>query len=229
MWSLNYYCRLKFQQLLALISYCTEFPFLFPAHPEFSDSCTSWKHHKFLSGTTQILVRCSTANSLKILLVSILLILESLERSTIWFLKRKNRLYILFTLKPPVIMSQACWSLLSAYQAYQLSGISQDATEPKWHLWLFRETGSLWPEVSRAIMFMKWSEMKVAQLFLTLCEPVAYIVHGILQARIFQAEVGSLFHLQGIFPTQGSNPGLLHCRLILYQLGHKGKPRILDG
>ena len=119
MCSLNCYCRLKFQQLLALISYCTEFPFLFPAHPEFSDSCTSWKHHKFLSGTTQILVRCSTANSLKILLVSILLILESLERSTIWFLKRKNRLYISFTLKPPVIMSQACWSLLSAYQAYQ--------------------------------------------------------------------------------------------------------------
>ena len=27
--------------------------------------------------------------------------------------------------------------------------------------------------------------------------------------------------LQGIFPTQGSNPGLLHCRQILYQLSHK--------
>ena len=32
--------------------------------------------------------------------------------------------------------------------------------------------------------------------------------------------VGSLFLLQGIFPTQGSNPGLLHCRQILYQLSH---------
>ena len=32
--------------------------------------------------------------------------------------------------------------------------------------------------------------------------------------------------LQGIFPTQGSNPGLLHCRWILYQLSHKGSPRI---
>ena len=30
--------------------------------------------------------------------------------------------------------------------------------------------------------------------------------------------------LQGIFPTQGSNPGLLHCRRILYQLSHKGSP-----
>ena len=37
--------------------------------------------------------------------------------------------------------------------------------------------------------------------------------------------VGSLSLLQGIFPTQGSNPGLLHCRQILYQLSHKGSPR----
>ena len=35
---------------------------------------------------------------------------------------------------------------------------------------------------------------------------------------------GSLSLLQGIFPTQGSNPGLLHCRQILYQLSHKGSP-----
>ena len=33
--------------------------------------------------------------------------------------------------------------------------------------------------------------------------------------------------LQGIFPTQESNPGLPHCRQILYQLSHKGSPRIL--
>ena len=40
--------------------------------------------------------------------------------------------------------------------------------------------------------------------------------------------VGSLSLLQGIFPTQRSNPGLLHCRQILYQLSHKGSPRILE-
>ena len=34
--------------------------------------------------------------------------------------------------------------------------------------------------------------------------------------------LGSLSLLQGIFPTQGSNPGLLHCRRILCQLSHKG-------
>ena len=40
--------------------------------------------------------------------------------------------------------------------------------------------------------------------------------------------VGSLSLLQGIFPTQGSNPGLPHCRWILHQLSHKRSPRILE-
>ena len=38
----------------------------------------------------------------------------------------------------------------------------------------------------------------------------------------------SLSLLQGILPSQGSNPGLLHCRRILYQLSHRGSPRILE-
>ena len=42
------------------------------------------------------------------------------------------------------------------------------------------------------------------------------------------AGVSSLSLLQGIFPTQGLNPGLPHCRRILYQLSHKGSPRILE-
>ena len=40
--------------------------------------------------------------------------------------------------------------------------------------------------------------------------------------------VCSLSLLQGLFPTQVSNPGLAHCRQILYQLSHKGSPRILE-
>ena len=40
--------------------------------------------------------------------------------------------------------------------------------------------------------------------------------------------MGSLSLLQGIFPTQGLNPGLPNCRQIHYQLSHKGSPRILD-
>ena len=40
--------------------------------------------------------------------------------------------------------------------------------------------------------------------------------------------VGCQSLLQGIFPTQGLNPDLSHCRSILYQLSHKGSPRILE-
>ena len=40
--------------------------------------------------------------------------------------------------------------------------------------------------------------------------------------------VGSLSLLQGISPTQGSNPGLSLCRWILYQMNNKGSPRILE-
>ena len=40
--------------------------------------------------------------------------------------------------------------------------------------------------------------------------------------------VGSLSLFQGIFPAQGSNPGLPHCGWILYQLSHKGSSRILE-
>ena len=39
--------------------------------------------------------------------------------------------------------------------------------------------------------------------------------------------LGSCSLLQGIFPTQGSNPGLPHCMWILYQLSHQGNPNAL--
>ena len=32
--------------------------------------------------------------------------------------------------------------------------------------------------------------------------------------------------LQGVFPTQGSNSGFLHCRQILYHLSHQGSPKV---
>ena len=40
--------------------------------------------------------------------------------------------------------------------------------------------------------------------------------------------MGSHFLLQGIFPTQGSNLGLLQCRQILYQLSYKGSPYLIN-
>ena len=64
--------------------------------------------------------------------------------------------------------------------------------------------------------------VKVVQSCPALCDPMDYIVQEILQARILERV--SLSLLQGIFPSQGSNPGLLHCRQILYHLSHQRSP-----
>ena len=82
------------------------------------------------------------------------------------------------------------------------------------------------------------SESEVSQLCLTLCSPVdcslpGSSIHGIFQARILEwvaiIGVGCHFLLQGIFPTQGSNPGLLHCRQTLYHLSHQGNHMLQSG
>ena len=61
----------------------------------------------------------------------------------------------------------------------------------------------------------------------TLCDPTDYSlpgssVHGNSPGK--NTGVGCHGLLLGIFPTQGSNRGILHCSQILYQLSHKGIP-----
>ena len=68
---------------------------------------------------------------------------------------------------------------------------------------------------------------QVAQSGLTLCDPMDYSppgssVPGILQARALEWVTMPSF--RGIFPAQGSNPSLLPCRRILYQLSYQGSP-----
>ena len=71
----------------------------------------------------------------------------------------------------------------------------------------------------------------VAQSCLILCEPRDYSPPG---SSVYEDSPGKNtgvgYHalLQGIFPIQGSNPGLLHCRRILYHLSHQRSPRILE-
>ena len=80
----------------------------------------------------------------------------------------------------------------------------------------------------------EWATLRVlcmhTQSHLTLCDPMVCSppgssAHGILQAR--KLELGSHFPLEGIFPTQESNPCLLHCRQILYHLSHRGSPCVI--
>ena len=88
------------------------------------------------------------------------------------------------------------------------------------------------------VIKLKWGNVQnpgcccsVAQSCLTLCDPMDCSPPGssVLGDSPGQ-NTGVGFHalLQGIFPTQGLNPGLPHCRRILYRLGHQGSPRILE-
>ena len=57
------------------------------------------------------------------------------------------------------------------------------------------------------------------------CSPPGSSVHGDSPGK--NTGMGTLSLLQGIFSTQGANPGLLHCRWILYQQSHQGSPKML--
>ena len=87
-----------------------------------------------------------------------------------------------------------------------------------------------WPGMSLlpsllCIQYESESESEVTQ---SLCDPMD--CHGLQPTRLLRpwdfpgnsTGVGCHFLLQGIFPTQGSNPGLLHCRQMLYPLSHQG-------
>ena len=71
------------------------------------------------------------------------------------------------------------------------------------------------------------SDSEVIQSCPTLWDPMdcslpGSSIHGIFQARVL--EWGAIAFSRGIFPTQGLNPGLLHCRRTLYPLSHQGSP-----
>ena len=59
------------------------------------------------------------------------------------------------------------------------------------------------------------------------CSPPGASIHRDAPGK--DIGVGCYALLQGIFPIQGSSPGLPHCRQIPYQLSHQGSPRILEG
>ena len=110
------------------------------------------------------------------------------------------------------------------------------ATHPSvlaWRIPGMAEPGGL-PSMGSHRVRHDWSDLAAAAnllfsstYFRVLQLNYTWTVYHPLNSLGKNTEVGSLSLLQGIFPTQGSNPGLLHCRQILYQLSHQGSPRIL--
>ena len=98
-------------------------------------------------------------------------------------------------------------------------------------------SNGLKPSCGRGLFLESWRHMcctvlcLVAQSCLTLCDamdhsPPGSSVHGDSPGKNTGMDCHAL--LQGIFPTQGSNPNLLHCSRILYHLNHLESPRILE-
>ena len=76
-------------------------------------------------------------------------------------------------------------------------------------------------------VFMK-VKVLVPQSCPTLCDPMDYNLPGSSANRILQArklEWIAIPFSKGIFTTQGSNPGLPHCRQILHYLSHQRAPK----
>ena len=99
---------------------------------------------------------------------------------------------------------------LSSFQATWWSFLQLWIYEIFWH----RSAGVLWR------LFLEeweWKSLSRVRLFAT-----PWTIQSMEFSRPEYRSGYSLFLLQGILPTQGSNPGLLHCGWILYQLSHKG-------
>ena len=119
----------------------------------------------------------------------------------------------------PENTAKFCWSNLLKFSMPEnrdifFISISSDQLHTSAMMW-----------VKLPLNLVKWNEMKVAQLCLNL------LPHGLYSPWNSPGKItgiGSLSLLLGIFPTQWSNPGLSHCRQILYQLSHKESPRILQ-
>ena len=78
-----------------------------------------------------------------------------------------------------------------------------------------------------SLMCYQHLRSEVAQLCLTLCDPMDCSLPGSSCPWDFPGNspgVDCHFLLQGIFPSQGSNLGLPHCKQTLYRLSHQGSP-----
>ena len=96
---------------------------------------------------------------------------------------------------------------------------------------LGHQTHTSFQMVRDEMFFVSCCVVLVAQSRLTLCDPMDYSppgssVHGDSPGKNTGVGCHALF--QRLFPTQGSNPGLLRCEWFLYCLSHQKNPRILE-
>ena len=112
---------------------------------------------------------------------------------------------------------QMVWVILILY-------LGQDFFLSSINLWLLRNI-FLWNFVMKPTLCCAVLSHSVESTLCNLvdCSPQGSYVHGDSPGK--NTRMGCHALLQGIFPTQGSKPGLLNCRSILYNLSHQGRPK----
>ena len=113
--------------------------------------------------------------------------------------------------------------IITLCKAFSLFSDTWDNTPCVLRSWIFK---ILFRQVFKWCAICKYLCL-VTQSCPTLCDPMdcspsGSFVHGDSPGKNTGVACHAL--LQGIFPTQGWNPGLLHCRQILYCLSHQGGP-----
>ena len=136
------------------------------------------------------------------------------DSATLWTVAYQAPLFIGFS-------RQACWIRLAFPPPGYLPNPRMEPVSPAL-LMDFLPLNQLGSPAKTLCMYEVWKSVSRVWLFAT---PWT-VVHGILQARILEWVLVPFSRV--IFPTQESNPGLPHCRQILYQLSHKGSPKILE-
>ena len=130
-----------------------------------------------------------------------------------------------FSQSPNPLDCSSCKSLSPPTSAQGEGHSSPDYQVSPRHLTPARSLGVLRATLTSDIYIY----MLVTQLCLTLCDhmdcnPPGFSVHGVLQARTLEWVAISFAR---DLSNQGSNPGLPHCRQILYHLSHQGSPSLL--
>ena len=118
---------------------------------------------------------------------------------------------------------QEYWSGLPFPSSWALPDPGIEPRSPAWQM----DSLSLSQLGSNTAYCLRCAVCLVTQSCLAFCDPVdcsppGSSVHGDSPGK--NTGVGCHALLQGIFSTQRSNPGLLHCRWIFYHLSHQGSP-----
>ena len=133
-----------------------------------------------------------------------------------------------------------------------LTSLCLSVVQPLSHVWLFltpwtvARQASLSFTISRTLFTLMSIESMMPSNHLILCCSLPKTViwstwfwvgltggwisnqSGVWNSPGKNTEVGGHYLLREIFPTQESNPGLLHCRQVLYSLSHQGSPLCLS-